>query len=220
MSGTDLFGQKKEPTGGVFHKTGGAEKVSAAVRKAPIAARPPAVIADDKPQRGRPSGYTPEIGEAICAQLATTKDGMEVIARRMGKNPQMVWRWLSEKPDFREMYVRAREFQTELMYDEIEKLAYAPLTHNGNPVDDPNDPGILLEGALAFAETNRRKMIIDVLKFKLAKLQPRRFGNNTTVDHTVTERKELNPEQFSKLLSTVTTAVRQSAVEDIDHEEL
>lgn len=185
---------------------------------APLKAKVPAVM-------GRPTGYSIEIATEICNVLATGKEGFEAACKKVGVASKSAWTWLSKHEDFWRAYTRAREFQTELMYDDISWIANAPLTHNGREVDAEENPGMPLSGAEAFAETNRRKLMIDVMKFKLIKLQPRRFGNNQDVNHNVNVQHKLTSEQFDALLQVHTKAAQigpgQTEDEEYtDHEEI
>lgn len=57
------------------------------------------VSADDKPGRGRPTGYKPEyarIAKAMCALGATDQE----LADEFGVSTQTIWRWQSKHADF------------------------------------------------------------------------------------------------------------------------
>jgi hypothetical protein len=62
---------------------------------------------------GRPSTYTAELGERICAAIATSSDGLEKICAEHDGFPNAgtVYQWAVSRPEFAEMYVRAREAQ-------------------------------------------------------------------------------------------------------------
>ena len=172
-------------------------------------------------QLGRPTGYTNEFAEEICDELAVTDEGFEKLLRRRGLNPQTVWGWVNKHAYFMERYLKARAAQTELLYDQIQEIADMPMTHNGKPVDDLLDPGTPLEGAAAFAESNRRKMMIDVRKFKLVKLQHKRFGNNSHDTVDVNVRRTVNPDEFKQLMSGVLAKLdRPKQGQYIEHEEI
>jgi len=161
---------------------------------------------------GRPTKYTPELADLICERLSTTNRGLQNIC----DDPDMpgktaVWRWLSQYPDFREKYVRAREYQTELLYDDLNNVATAPLVDPwGNPMDGGN----------AMAEVQRRKLVCDNIKFILAKLQPKRFGDNRNMTVDVNVRKQITPEEFLQLRQELAKKNLMPPAEDIDHEEV
>jgi hypothetical protein len=117
-----------------------------------------------------------------------------------------LFRWLAKHSDFRDLYVRAREFQTELGYDDMAALADAPFTHNGDIPVSEGGTGIPLDAGMAMAEMQRRKLQIDIIKFKLVKLQAKRFGENRNVDVNVKITKQVSPEQFEELLGAAKSA--------------
>lgn len=160
---------------------------------------------------GRPTGYTIEIAEAICEALSSTRRSLNAICAE-GDMPEVrtVWRWLSKHPEFWDMYTKARDFQTELMYDDMEDIITAPLVDAwGSPLDGP----------MAMAEVQRRKLAVDTMKFKLAKLQPKRFGENKNIALDVKVSKQLTPGEFAQLLDAAKAIPSiEQPVEDIDHE--
>lgn len=167
---------------------------------------------------GRPPGYSPEIADKICALLASGNIGLEKLCRDPANElppPSTVWSWLNKYPDFLEKYVRARERQTELEYDSMKEVASAPL------VDDNGYP---LNPQAAMAEVQRRKLEVDVMKFRLVKLQPKRFGERKDVDLNIGVKHSLTDDQFAKLLSTAAEAAlpepTDDEAEDIEFEEL
>lgn len=163
------------------------------------------------------STYDISVGTEFCAQLSLCKAGMESVCADMGLVPRTVWRWLATNLDFWDMYTKARDFQTELLFDEISRIAYLPLTHNGEEVENG---GLLLEGPMALAEVQRRKLIIDTLKFKLMKLQPKRFGDNRNVDVNVKVKHTVSAEQFNRLLDAAASVPLIEAPEYEDAEEV
>ena len=167
---------------------------------------------------GRPPGYSPEIADKICALLASGNIGLEKLCQDPANElppPSTVWSWLNKYPDFLEKYVRARERQTELEYDSMKEVASAPL------VDDNGYP---LNPQAAMAEVQRRKLEVDVMKFRLVKLQPKRFGERKDVDLNIGVKHSLTDDQFAKLLSTAAEAAlpepTDDEAEDIEFEEL
>lgn len=87
--------------------------------------------------------------------------------------------------------------QTETFYDDLLEIGDAPLV---------DDDGNALQGPLAMAEVQRRRVQTDNLKFILAKLQPKRFGDNMNVNMDVKVNHKLSDEQFANLLKTAAAA--------------
>ena len=163
---------------------------------------------------GRPTTYSLEIAEEICERLSTSKLGLERICDAADMpSKSAVWRWLVKHAEFREMYVRSREFQSEVMYDDLLVIPNLPLTHNGEEVEDG---GIPLAGPAALAEIQRRRLICDNIKFILAKLQVKRFGDNKNIDLNVNHNHKISSEQFNQLLATAAAPPQIAAPEDAD----
>lgn len=162
---------------------------------------------------GRPTDYSPELGKRICEALATSTNGLEAVCKPDDlPAPSTVYRWLIRYPDFKEDYVRAREAQTEAMYDEIRQITDAPLV---------DDNGFPLSGPAAMAEVNKRKLQIDAIKFALTKLQSKRFGERRDVDVNMKVQHQVSAEQFTQLLSAAKSAVVIEAnAEEAEYEEL
>lgn len=168
--------------------------------------------------KGRPTGYTPELADEICGKLATGNVGLERLCDDPANNfpaASTVWNWLNKHADFMEKYLRAREMQTELEYDNMKEVVTAPM------VDGAGYP---LNPQAAMAEVQRRKLEVDVMKFRLVKLQPKRFGERRDVDMNIGVKHSLTDDQFAKLLSTAAEAAlpepTDDEAEEIDFEEL
>jgi terminase small subunit-like protein len=73
---------------------------------------------------GRPTKFTPELGEEIGALIAfgwSTKDA----ARRFGISPETVCRWVAKHATFREGYAVARAERTQFWLERCIEIADA-----------------------------------------------------------------------------------------------
>lgn len=149
---------------------------------------------------GRPTKYNKEIADAIIGDLATCTDSFGIICERAGICEATGMNWLNSYPDFLERYVGARGMQSEFGYDEMRDIADAPLPTS--PMYHPETGEYLgekVDAGVAMAEINKRKLQIDVIKFKLVKLQPKRFGERSSVDIDIKVRKVVSDEQMQLL---------------------
>lgn len=101
---------------------------------------------------GRPSDFSQEIADTICAMLA---DGLSL--RGICNVPEMpststVCRWLASNEAFREQYTHARELQADALFDDC--LAIADGAHE-----------------LAGGDVQDRKLQIDTRKWMAGKLK-------------------------------------------------
>jgi transposase-like protein len=77
-----------------------------------------------KSRGGRPSIYSRELAERICAQLASSSKSLRAICQQPGMPVRStIYLWFDEYPEFREMLDRAREEQLEAIADEILEIA-------------------------------------------------------------------------------------------------
>jgi hypothetical protein len=75
------------------------------------------------PKRGRSSGYSAEIAEAICCRLAEGESLRAICADPRMPAKATVCRWLGRHEEFHRSYAIARECQAEDLMDEILEIA-------------------------------------------------------------------------------------------------
>lgn len=117
-------------------------------------------IVKEAKRRGAPSLYTEEIATEICEHII---EGGALVAfcRQVGRpSVGTVYRWIAERPDFRDRYVRAREDQADTYADEIAHIS-----------DTEMDP-------------QRARVRIDARKWVAAKLKPKKYSDHLRQEHT------------------------------------
>ncbi|MGA0605382.1 hypothetical protein ACO2Q0_05215 [Phenylobacterium sp. VNQ135] len=72
---------------------------------------------------GHEPTYTPEIGEEICFRLANGESLISICREEHLPTPATVYRWVNRIPEFQDMYVDARQFQGDYLFDETRELA-------------------------------------------------------------------------------------------------
>lgn len=88
-----------------------------------------------------------------------------------------LFRWLREKPEFRQQYAIAREQQAETFADEIQDIAD----------DGANDFMTVTKGDKEYNVVNheniqRSRLRVDTRKWIASKLKPKKYGDRTEVD--------------------------------------
>jgi hypothetical protein len=122
--------------------------------KTQVAAKQPAKM-------GRPSLYSEEMAHKVCEHLIQGKPLTPDRTRKSGlPNPSTIFRWIEEREDFREKYVRAREFQAYVYADQTIDIA-----------DTEED---------AAKARNR----IEIRKWHAAKMAPKTYGDLQRVEVT------------------------------------
>lgn len=128
---------------------------------------------------GRPSDYTPEIASEICGRLIEG-ESLRAICRDDGMpHAATVCRWLGEHEAFREQYARAREAQADILFDEILHIADTP--------QDGVKTKVLPDGTVESQHgdmIDHRRLQVDSRKWMLGKMQPRKYGDKQTLEHT------------------------------------
>jgi len=121
---------------------------------------------------GRPSTYSDEIASEILHRLSNGE-----ALRQITKDSHMpvmstVYQWLMRKPEFSNLYVRAREEQADTLADEIVHLS------DESPVQVVDDKGVArIDSAWVTWQKNR----VDARKWVASKLKPKKYGERTTV---------------------------------------
>ena len=106
---------------------------------------------------GRPSSYTEEKAEEICARLAEGQSVYAICRNDGMPHIRTIYRWLEDNEEFRHQYTRAREIQGHARADMAIHAAV-----------EARDAGL---GRLAY----------DALKWHASKLVPKVYGDKTEV---------------------------------------
>ena len=110
--------------------------------------------------RGRPTDYTPEIAEEICALIMESDYGLEQICGKDGfPSASTVYRWLAAHEDFREQYARAKEVQGHVQADR----------------------GVF--DALTATDASLGRLRFDARKWAASKLAPKQYGDKIQNEH-------------------------------------
>jgi hypothetical protein len=135
--------------------------------------------ATDKNKGGRPSKYSQELADRICAKLM---EGMSL--RAICKEDDMpsigtVCVWLASGDEsfsgFQEQYARARQVQAELLADEIIDIA-----DDSSRDTEETDMGNVTN----YENIQRSKLRIDTRKWIASKLLPKKYGDKLDLNHS------------------------------------
>jgi len=113
--------------------------------------------------------YDPEFAVLICERIATTPRSLVKICQA----PDMpgiatIFRWVRDHPEFKEMYVIAKETQAEILIEEALDIVD----------DDSQDILESADGKIVFnrVRIQRCKMQVEHRRWTAAKLLPRKYG--------------------------------------------
>jgi hypothetical protein len=127
---------------------------------------------------GRPTIYTPELGDVICERLASGESLIGICEDEGMPCESAVRAWaLNPEHDIYAKYTRARELQAERMADEIIEIAD----------ERTGDKRTLRDGSEVIDNEaiQRSRLRVDTRKWYLSKVLPKKYGERTTVESTV-----------------------------------
>lgn len=108
-------------------------------------------------ERGRPSDYTEEEADRICAWIAEGRS-LRSYCRLEHRGLDTVYRWLRERKEFRERYARAHDDRADSLADEIVDIADEAATGS-------------------MEEIQAARLRVDARKWVAAKLKPTKWGD-------------------------------------------
>lgn len=125
----------------------------------------------------RPSSYTPEMADLICADLALGMSLRSIC--RCDDRPDMttVMRWLREREEFRQQYARAKEEAADGLVEEMLEIADTPVEgvrtkHTADGVEETREDML-----------GHRRLQVDTRKWIASKLKPKKYGDKIEHDH-------------------------------------
>lgn len=122
---------------------------------------------------GRPSSYTSERGDAVCAALASGLSLSQVCKQEGMPDPATVYRWIQAQPEFRDKYAQAREIQAEVLIGEIIEIA-----DDTTRDVDFDDEGNARQNS---EYINRSRLRVDARKWYASKVLPKKYGDRLEV---------------------------------------
>lgn len=128
-------------------------------------------------RRGRPTKYTPDLGDAICLRLAEGEPLRVVCEDADMPSLRTVLRWLSDgqHEEFCQQHARAREARAELEFDAMIEIA-----DNGQrDVKEDSEGNEYVDHEVI----QRDRLRVDTRKWILARTSPKRYGDKQQVEH-------------------------------------
>lgn len=121
---------------------------------------------------GRPSEFTQEIADEICAELATGKSLRTVCAAEHLPSIKTIFNWFRTYPLFLQQYTRAKEEASDALIEEMIDIAD----------DGSNDFMTITKGDISYEVenkevTNRSRLRVDTRKWIASKLKPKKYGD-------------------------------------------
>lgn len=159
---------------------------------------------------GRPSSFSDEIADRICDGLADGRSLRSICLDDGMPSQTSVFRWLGDDryAEFRERYARAREAQADAIFDEILDIA----DDGSNDFETrQRDDGSDYE-AFNAEHVQRSKLRIDARKWMAGKLQPKKYGEATTLRHADANGKKLDVDDVTKFTRLAAIAAQATSI--------
>ncbi len=121
---------------------------------------------------GRPSDYTQELADRICAQLSEGTSLRTVCKSDDVPSMQTVFSWMRTKPGFLEQYTRAKQEASDALAEEI-----IDISDDGSNDWMEINKGGYKSTLLDREHVDRSKLRIETRKWIMAKMKPKKYGD-------------------------------------------
>lgn len=125
---------------------------------------------------GRPSSFSDEIADKICARIADGDSLRTICCADEMPSKATVFRWLRENEDFQDQYARAREEQADAIFEDILEIA-DDARNDWMKANADDDEAYRLNGE----HVQRSKLRIDARKWMAGKLRPKVYGDKRLI---------------------------------------
>lgn len=117
--------------------------------------------------KGRPTKYTPELGEEICSAIASSELGLVHLVNANPHWPDRatIFTWRRIHDEFRDKYIKAKEDQCEVVVEYMQEVMSEP------------HKWIDKETGLTRIDVPMLRLKIDTMKWHASKLKPKKFGD-------------------------------------------
>ena len=132
---------------------------------------------ETRPKVGRPSDFTQETADRICAQLAEGKSLRTICKADDMPSCVTVYAWLRLHDEFLKQYTRAKEDSADALAEEMLDIA-------DDGTNDWYDQQITEGVVLKKPDTehiNRSRLRVDTRKWIASKLKPKKYGDKVAV---------------------------------------
>lgn len=128
----------------------------------------------------RPSDYTQELADSICAQLSAGVSLRTVCKAEEMPCAATVFSWLRTKPEFLEQYTRAKEEAADALSEEMLDIADdATNDWMAKVSDEEKGAGYVINGE----HVQRSRLRIETRKWLASKLKPKKYGDKVDMTH-------------------------------------
>jgi len=164
---------------------------------------------------GRPTTFSKEIAETICARMAEGESLRAICRDHYMPHRSSVYQWLRKNAAFADLYTQARELLVEHWGDELLEIS-----------DDGTTDYVIKKGrngteyeAVDQEHIQRSRLRVDTRKWLMSKLAPRKYGDRVEHEHLgeVTVTHELSDRERMRRMALFLLEDQAAAGTVIDH---
>jgi hypothetical protein len=127
---------------------------------------------EEKNKGGRPTKYSQDLANQICAELAIGKSMRTVLKADGMPAMSTVFKWLSTIPEFTEQYEKAKAESADALVEDMLYIAEEkPVLIDEKGVEKIDSAGVA-----------RNRLRVDTRKWVASKLKPKKYGEKTNVE--------------------------------------
>lgn len=144
---------------------------------------------ENTPKTGRPTDYTPELADNICARIA---EGQSL--RRICRDDDMpctstVFTWLRIHKSFLDQYEKAKTEQADALAEEMLDIAD---DGSNDWMEKFDKEGMSIGWTVNGEHVQRSRLRLDTRKWIASKLKPKKYGDATLLKHADSEGNNLS----------------------------
>lgn len=135
---------------------------------------------------GRPTTYTPELGQYVCEIIATHGCGLKKLQKMYERFPDSstIYQWIYKNEEFSSQYLMARRNQANVLADSMLDLPEEINSFTDKEGNERIDSGIL----------GKAKLEYEIKKWHASKMAPKIFGDKQVVEQVTAENDTLKAE--------------------------
>ena len=129
-------------------------------------------------QKGRPTDYSDDLADLICARIATGESMRSVARDENMPSAVTMFSWFRKHEYFLKQYTRAKEESADAWADEVvdipDNQTGNPLILDGVPMLDPETGRPIM--VVDAAAVQHAKLRVEARKWSASKLKPKKYG--------------------------------------------
>ncbi|CAM5999261.1 unnamed protein product [Sphagnum balticum] len=132
---------------------------------------------------GRPTGYSDELADEICARLAEGRSMNSVCSDEDMPNKSIVYRWLMKYEHFRDKYTATLPYRTTAFAEMMLEQAFHERETEQVTIKE-NEKGIFRDTKM-LDNVSRSQLMVNTLQWTLARMAPDKYGDKSEIKQKI-----------------------------------